>query len=496
MPHLYEAVAAELETRIENGSYRPGDRLPGVRRLSTQFQVSISTAVEACRLLEDRGRLEVRPRSGYYVRAARTQPRHEPAVSQPPAEPHAVTGQHLVLQIAHATNNPDNVQLAAAVPDVSFLPIAAVNRAMTDAARKHVAEGSRYEFPPGNPALRQQIARRMADLRCAVGPEDIVITSGAQESLTLALHAVSKPGDVVAIESPAFYGLLQVIEASGLQALEIPTHPSEGISLEALQLAVERWPVAACVVVSNFSNPLGFSMSDARKQALVNLLAARGIPLIEDDVYGELCFGVSRPSVAKSWDVDGGVIYCSSFSKTLSPGLRLGWIAPGRYRDQVEYDKYLLNLASATLPQLAITQLLERGGYDRYLRQVRRQYADAVARVGEAVELLFPEGTRVSHPQGGFVLWVEMPPQVDALTLHKLAMAEGIIIAPGPIFSASGKYPHHIRLNCALPWDTRLQAALRRLGDLAKQLAKSGQNQFNAHVAIAKSGTAARPGIR
>ena len=476
MPHLYEAVAAELESRIENGSYRPGDRLPGVRRLSTQFQVSISTAVEACRLLEDRGRLEVRPRSGYYVRATPPEPRHEPSVSQPPDEPHAVTGQHLVLQIARAANDPGNVQLAAAVPDVSFLPIAAVNRAMAEVARKHAAEGSRYEFPPGNPALRQQIARRMADLRCAVCPEDIIVTSGAQESLTLALHAVSKPGDVVAIESPAFYGLLQVIEASGLQALEIPTHPSEGISLEALQLAVERWPVAACVVVSNFSNPLGFCMSDARKQALVALLGARGIPLIEDDVYGELGFGVNRPSVAKSWDADGGVIYCSSFSKTLSPGMRLGWIAPGRYRDQVEYDKYLLNLASATLPQLAIAQLLERGGYDRYLRQVRRQYATAVARVGGAVELLFPEGTRVSHPQGGFVLWVEMPPQVDARALHRLALKDNIIIAPGSIFSASGKYPNHIRLNCALPWDTRLQLALRRLGELATRLAETGRS--------------------
>ncbi|WP_455384357.1 aminotransferase-like domain-containing protein [Acidihalobacter prosperus] len=490
MPHLYEAVAAELESRIENGSYRPGDRLPGVRRLSTQFQVSISTAVEACRLLEDRGRLEVRPRSGYYVRAAPVQPRHEPSVSQPPDEPHAVTGQHLVLQIARAANDPGNVQLAAAVPDVSFLPIAAVNRAMAEVARKHVAEGSRYEFPPGNPALRQQIARRMADLRCAVGPEDIIVTSGAQESLTLALHAVSKPGDVVAIESPAFYGLLQVIEASGLQALEIPTHPSEGISLEALQLAVERWPVAACVVVSNFSNPLGFCMSDARKQALVALLGARGIPLIEDDVYGELGFGVNRPSVAKSWDADGGVIYCSSFSKTLSPGMRLGWIAPGRYRDQVEYDKYLLNLASATLPQLAIAQLLERGGYDRYLRQVRRQYAAAVARVGEAVELLFPEGTRVSHPQGGFVLWVEMPPQVDARALHRLALKDNIIIAPGPIFSASGKYPHHIRLNCALPWDTRLQLALRRLGELATRLAETGRS--SPAIGAASATTAGR----
>ncbi|APZ43199.1 PLP-dependent aminotransferase family protein [Acidihalobacter ferrooxydans] len=471
MTHLYEAVASELETRIDNGSYRPGDRLPGVRRLSTQFGVSISTAVEACRLLEDRGRLEVRPRSGYYVRLPQHPPRREPSASRPPAEPHAVTGQHLVLQIARAANGPDNVQLAAAVPDVSFLPITAVNRTMAEVARKYPAAGSRYEFSPGNLALRRQIARRMADLRCAVGPEDIVVTSGAQESLALALRAVASPGQVVAIESPAFYGLLQVIEASGLQALEIPTHPREGIALDALQLAVERWPVAACVVVSNFSNPLGFCMSEARKQALVKLLSARGIPLIEDDVYGELGFGLSRPGVAKAWDAAGDVIYCSSFSKTLSPGMRLGWIAPGRYRARIEYDKYLLNLASATLPQLAVAQLLERGGYDRYLRQVRRQYAAAVTRVADAVELLFPEGTRVSHPQGGFVLWVEMPAQVDALTLHRLAFAERIIIAPGPIFSASGKYPHHIRLNCALPWDARIQRSLRRLGELARALA-------------------------
>lgn len=471
MNFLYEKVAAEIENRISNGTYQAGDRLPGVRRLSAYFEVSVSTAIEAYRLLEDRGCVEVRPRSGYYVRARMAPARAEPSDSQPTEEPTPVTGQQLVLQIARIANGGRHLQLAAAVPDAAFLPITSINRALMSVTRKYAAHSARYAMPSGHPELRMQIARRMNELRCTVSPEEIVITSGAQEALTLALRAVCRPGDIVALESPAFYGLLQVLEASGLRVLEIPTHPTEGLSLEALELALERWPISACVVVTNFSNPLGVCMNEARKEALVRLLSAHRIPLIEDDIYGDLGFGVNRPGVAKAWDVDGGVIYCSSYSKTLSPGLRVGYIIPGRQHEQVVYEKFLLNLSSAVLPQLAVAYLLERRSYDRYLRQVRQDYATAVARVSEAVQMLFPDGTRISHPQGGFLLWVQMPSQVDALTLHRIALNEGVLVAPGPLFSASGKYTNHIRLNCALPWDARLQAGLRHLAQVATRLA-------------------------
>ena len=307
----------------------------------------------------------------------------------------------------------------------------------------------------------------MADAGCQLAPDDIVVTGGCQEALSLALRAVANPGDIIAIESPTFYGLLQVIDSLGMRALEIPTDPNHGMSLDALALAIEQWPVRACVVVPNFSNPLGYCMPPARKQALVSVLARHDIALIEDDVYGELGFSAPRPEAAKAWDEDGRVLYCSSFSKTLAPGLRVGWIAPGRYRERIEYLKYVLNLASPTLPQLAVAEFLERGGYDRHLRQVRGDYARQIARMIQTVGKTFPEGTRVTQPAGGFVLWVELPSGSDAMRLYRQALAERISIAPGPMFSATQKYGNFIRLNCAQPWDERMERAMVTLGRLA-----------------------------
>lgn len=466
MSKLYEDLAGNLLEGIEGGLYRPGERLPGVRRLSRQMGVSVSTALEAYRRVEDRGAIEARPRSGFYVRL---QARSEPlGISRPPPDPVAVSGQSLALRLVQAANNPAIVQLGAAVPDPSFLPIGAVSRALAAAARRHPVESAGYAFPPGNPALRRQLARRMNEIGCRIAAEEIVVTGGAQESLTLALRAVADPGDVVAIESPTFYGLLQVIESAGIKAIEIPTHPREGLSLEALRLAIEQWPVKACIVVPNFNNPLGYLMPDGRKQELVALLSQSGIPLIEDDVYGDLGFGLRRPTVAKIWDGGGNVIYCSSFSKTLSPGLRVGWLVPGRFQAKIEYLKYVLNLASASAPQLAVADLLERGAYERYLRRIRREYAAAVGRMIGAVSSAFPEGCKLSQPEGGFVLWVELPEGTDALELCQQAYREGISIAPGPLFSASQRYRNCIRLNCALPWSERLESSLKRIGEMAR----------------------------
>jgi len=465
---LYQRVAQDIARDIERDIYRPGERLPGVRRLAQQHQVSIATALEACRLLEDMGRLEARSRSGFFVRLHGAEAPPEPAMSNPPPAPSPVAGQEMALQLVKAANDPRLIPLGAAVPDPSFIPVRAVGSALARALREDSGKAANYSFPPGHIDLRRQIARRMTELGCPIDPDGIVITNGCQEALSLALRAVTSPGDVVAIESPTFYGLLQVIDAYGLKALEIPTHPRDGISLEALEFALEQWPVRACIVTPNFSNPLGGCMSDARKKALVQLLRRHRIALIEDDVYGDLGFSGPRPSLARALDPRGDtVLYCASFSKTLSPGLRVGWIAPGQWLQRIEYFKYVMSLAAPTAPQLAVAELLERGGYDRYLRQARGAYATAVARMIRAVERYFPEGTRITRPEGGFVIWVECPPRVDAETLYAQALAHGVSIAPGPIFSATRKYRNFVRLNCAVPWSERVEKAIARLGQLA-----------------------------
>jgi len=465
---LYVRVARQLAGQIEQGLYQPGDRLPGVRRLARQFDVSVSTIVQAQGLLEDDGCIEARPRSGFYVRVPLWSQPESPAISRPTVRPVPVTGQELVLRLVQTANEPDCVQLGAAVPAPDFLPSRAIQRALASVARSGGEQLAMYQFPPGCPQLRKQIARRMMEAGCRTSPDDIVITSGCQEALILALRAVAEQGEVVAIESPSFYGLLQAIESLGLHALEIPTDPATGISVEALQLALENWPVKACVLTANFSNPLGSIMPAEKKQILVNLLAEHNIPLIEDDIYGDLGFEGERPRALQAYDIRGGVIYCSSFSKTLSPGLRVGWMVPGRWREQVEYLKYVTSLAAPTLSQLAVAGFLHHGGYDRHLRQVRSAYARQVAIMTRAVGKYFPQGTRVTRPRGGFVIWVELPKTVNTLGLCQKALEQGISIAPGPIFSASGKYHNCLRLNCAQPWSDAIDRAIMTLGRMAE----------------------------
>ncbi|PKD41391.1 GntR family transcriptional regulator [Methylomonas sp. Kb3] len=471
MKHLYENVADTVIAHIEQGVYKPGEKLPGVRKLSQQLHVSISTALEAYRMLEDSGRIQARSRSGYYVSSFRRQAIVEPQVSDAPVTPAKVTGQSLTRQILRAAKDPYQINLGSSVPHADFLPTHALQQATGKVARSFGKRCFDADELLGSQELRRQIAKRMVELQCADSPDDIVVTHGAREAVRLALMAICEPGDLIAIESPTFYGLLQVIESCGMEALEIPTHPRDGLSLDALQMAIEQWPIKACLLVSNYNNPLGSCMSDERKQALVALLEQHQIPLVEDDVYGDLGFGLRRPSVCKAWSRNGQVLYCNSFAKTLSPGLRVGWLVPGRYLARVENLKYMKHQAVPTLNQLIVAQMLEQGGYDRYLRHVRQDYARNVALAVNAVSLLFPEGTRVTQPEGGFALWVELPAGVDAMALHRRASQENIIIAPGPLFSATQKkYGNFIRLSCAVPWNDRVEKALKKLGDIAGDL--------------------------
>jgi len=470
-PNLYETVAARLIQQMDRGVYPPGARVPSVREASRRFKVSISTVVEAYRVLEKRGVIEARPQSGFYVLARQWAVSSEPETSRPQAKPCVVSVGDLAMSVLRASSEPNVVQLGVASPHPSFLPVRELNRIIARIARRDDDHAMRYDFPPGNRELRVQIARRMAVVGCDVSPDDIVTTSGCQEALRLCLRVAAEPGDTVAIESPAFYGTLQAIEALGMRALEIPTNPREGISLEALKLALEQWKVGAVMLVPSFANPLGSCMSEENRRRLVRLLNQYNIPLIEDDIYGDLAFGATRPNAIKAYDRKGTVLYCSSFSKTLAPGLRVGWAVPGLFRDQVAHRKYVSSMATATLPQMAIAEYLAQGSYERHLRKVRATYAQQAQRMIDAIARNFPAGTRVTRPSGGFVLWVELPDKVDSLVLHRLALEKNISIAPGPLFSASGKYQNCIRLTCALPWDEKLERALVTLGGLAEALA-------------------------
>lgn len=465
---LYEQVATELAELIRSGTFRTGERIPSVRQMSRQRKISITTVLQAYMLLEDQGLIETRPQSGYYVRSNPSSQLPEPEISTPQQDPTLVSVRELVMMVLKDSLNPDLIQLGAAIPNTQLVIPTKLYRIMASLARQVKHEFNMYEIPPGNEALRIQIAQRLVGIGCNVTHGDVVTTSGCLEAFTLSLRAVCNPGDTVAIESPMYFGVLQVLESLKLKALEIPTHPREGISLSALRFAVEHNSIQACLVLSNFNNPLGSCIPDENKQQLVELLAHHEIPLIEGDVCGELYFSGLRPSVCKAYDRKGLVLLCSSFSKDLVPGYRVGWVVPGRFKTTIEWLKYTTNVATATLPQVAIAKFLESGGYEHHLRSIRRLYAGFMAQLSQAVMRYFPQGTRVTRPNGGIVLWVQMPDYVDALVLYKQALQAGITLAPGYMFSATEQYRNFIRLNAAW-WSYETDRAMSRLGELVEE---------------------------
>ncbi len=388
--------------------------------------------------------------------------------SQPGEDSITVDVSESVFEILESSMTRDVVPFGSAFPSPLLFPLVRLGQAMASAAQSLDPWSTVDDLTPGHADLRRQIALRYLADGMQVHPDDIVITNGALEALNLCLAAVTRPGDAVVVESPTFYAALQALERMGLQAIEVPTHPREGIDLQALEHAIVRHGPKACWLMTTFQNPLGSLMPEHRKRALVELVTRHGLPLIEDDVYAELYFGDKRPAPAKAFDTEGLVLHCSSFSKCLAPGYRVGWAVPGRYRKAVARQKLTTTLSASAPAQQALSAYLARGGFDKHLRKLRQTLAQQQAVFAEAVGHHFPAGTRATRPMGGYFLWVELPAQVDALQLHRQALAQGISVAPGPIFSASRAFTHCLRLNYGHAWDARAEAAIATLGQLAQ----------------------------
>jgi len=365
----------------------------------------------------------------------------------------------------------NRVQFGGAVPNPALLPIRQISAAAAEVLREGADYAQYYDVPPGLSALRVQIARRLGAMNCSISPEEIVTTNGCQEAIYLALRVTCKPGDCVALESPSYFGYYQIIQSLGLRALEIPTHSMEGIIVEALDDALDQHNVSAVLLESTCSNPMGISYSEQKRSDLYEVIRNRRIPLVEDDIHGDLYYGLDRPRPVKSLDTEGLVLLCSSFSKTLAPSYRVGWAAPGQYLEELKREKSGLNISSASLPQAAIARFLERGRYDQHLRRIRSVYARLTREMTAATLDCFPDGTLVRRATGGFVLWVEMPQTVDATKLTQWAHEHAITVAPGYLFSSRPRYRHAIRINVAY-WSPETAPALEALGAEAKRLSR------------------------
>ena len=461
---LYQQLADRLQSQIDDGIWQPGERIPSIRQSCKTHGLSPMTVLQAYQLLESQGRILARPQSGYYVKAASPQ-----VVQHTPSQTHysgSVDINDLVFEVLQASKSRDLVPLGMSVADPTLFPYPQLGRALASCMRKLDPFSTVADLPPGNEALRRAIAQRYASDGVAVNPQEIIITTGAMEALSLSLQVLTEPGDWVVVESPTFYGALQAIERLKLKAVEIPVIPGVGIDLALLQDALSQMPIKACWLMGNVQHPLGHTMPDAHKQGLMALLNAHKVPLVEDDVYAEVYFGRERPKPIKHWDQRGDSLLCSSFSKCLAPGFRVGWVVAGPHAERIQRLQLMSTLSTNVPSQLALAEMLRQGGVDAHFRRLRHTLAQRQQQMRAALQRLLPSEVRISSPDGGYFLWLALPAHFDSRALHAKALGSGFSVAPGALFSSQGQHNHCLRLNSSHPWSEQLEQALTRLAAL------------------------------
>ena len=466
----YQQVEQYILSMIEHRTLEVGDRLPSLRQLSQRLQLSVSTVSQAYVELERQGLIEARDRSGFYLRSSGSQlPEPEGPVALD-LQPRLSNRTQLIREVLNTVGQSELLQLGVICPDQSLLPTKTLSRLMNSTLRQSGADAIAYSGINGDPELRQQIAQYALAMGIQVCADEVIITSGAMEAIYIAVRSLTRPGDTVVIASPTYHCFLQLLENCGLRAIELPSDPQCGICPDQLEKALLRHEVRACILSANFNNPDGSQLSDENKHKVVELLARYDVPLVEDDVSGDLYFGEQRPSTLKSFDRHGQVLHCNSFSKTIAPGYRIGWVLPGRYYEKALEVKYTTNVCCVTPTQKTLAAYLEGGYYTRHLRQLRQALEKQMRTMQLQLGRHFPKGTRVTRPGGGGVLWLELPQQLDAVDFFYRAQQLGIGIAPGPIFTTQDKYGSFIRLSCNGVWDEPLARGIEALGVLAHEM--------------------------
>jgi DNA-binding transcriptional MocR family regulator len=472
---LYEKVARIVESQIVSGTLRANERIPSVRTMSKTAGVSIATVVQAYWHLESAGLIAPRPQSGFFVRAPNVQQLPQPKPrSIRSSRPRSVATE--VLDTCRETLlRKDLVPLNTAIASPLMYPNARLNNLTREVLREHPFSAGELITPPGHEPLRREIAKRMSLLGTPTNADEVVITAGTMDAITLALGVICEPGDTVLVESPTYFGILQTIEHLRLKVIEVPNHagsgPNGGIDVDAVRRAVRANKLAAAVLMPNFNNPTGSLTSDAAKRELVKVLTENNVPIVEDDIYGDLNFTGSRPLSLRTFDESGLVISCGSVSKTLAVGFRMGWAVSSQFHVEIARAKFFSAVACPTLQQRVLARYYASGGYERYLRRMRTELASNAESITDCIAKHFPANTKIARPAGGMVLWVELPTQVDGTELFRTALASKIGILPGMVFSAKGDFKNYIRLNCGLPWTTTVQRAVQKLGKLVGEMA-------------------------
>ncbi|MDN5286166.1 MAG: transcriptional regulator [Mucilaginibacter sp.] len=465
---LYNEIASGIAGQITGGVLKSGDRLPSVRMLCKEHGISMNTAKRVFLELEAQSLIDPKPQSGYFVSRLPYLKLPLPEVSRPSSLANDNEPDELISKVYANMGNNELTLFSISAPSGDLLPLAKLKKEIVHATRELKEGGSAYESLQGNVKLRRMIAVRSLGWGGDLYENDLVTTAGAMNAVSLCLMVLGKPGDTVAVESPCYPGILQLAISLGCKILELPTHPVTGLEIDALKQAIPK--IDICLLVPNFNTPLGSCMPDENKKEIVDLLSKHHIPLIEDDIYGDLYFGTQRPKCCKSFDKEGNVLWCGSVSKTLAPGYRVGWVAPGKYKEKLLKLKLVHSISSTSVVQEAVANFLKTGKYENHLRQLRRTIQENYQHYIQAIAQYFPEGTKTSRPQGGLALWVEFNKEINTAKLYDLAIKQGISIAPGRMFTLQDQFENCMRLCIGLPWSDEIKFKLKQLGNLAKMV--------------------------
>ncbi|MBV8327147.1 PLP-dependent aminotransferase family protein [Chryseobacterium sp.] len=463
---LYLKIANSVTEQIKSETLQFGDRLPSLRSAQKLYNVSLNTVKQAYMELESRSLVESRPKYGYYVSQTSQRKLELPSVAKMKVSEEKKSPEDLIGKVFGSIAGTDMTQFALGIPGKSLLPVAKMKKCMIDVIKRKSDSGTNYEPVQGSVGLRREIAKWSIVMEGKITEDDLVITSGAMNGVYNCLMAVTRPGDYVAVESPVYFGILQAIQLLGLKAVEIPTHPITGVDLDALKKIMPK--LSACCFVVNYNNPLGFQMPDENKKELVRMLTEYNVPLVEDDVYGNIYFGAGRPKPCKFYDEAGIVMWVGSVSKTLAPGYRVGWVAPGKFKEKIIRQKLVQTVSSPSLFSDVIADFLEHGRYDHHLRMFRKKLYANYLQIQKSVTQYFPDNTKVSEPKGGFMLWLELDKRICTEDLYDEAVNQKVNFAPGRMFSQYNQYQNCMRLNYALEWTDRVESDLEKLGKMIK----------------------------
>lgn len=465
----YQQLIDQLQQQISQEVWLSGEKLPSLREQVALSGMSLMTVMHAYQVLESQGWIQSRPKSGYYV-APRADFLSRPDSHQKVQLAESVDINAFIFDVLQACRDPRILPFGSAFPDPELFPQRQLMRSLATVSHTLKPADALNNLPPGNEALRKTLAQRYALQGIQVSPDEIVITNGAMEALNLSMQAVTEPGDWVAIENPCFYGALQVIERLKLKAVAIATDPQHGMALDELESALQRWPIKACWMMTNQQNPVGHTLTPEKKQRLVEILSRHQVTLIEDDVYSELYFGSEKPLPAKAFEQQQSVLLCSSFSKNLVAGFRVGWVVAGQHAQRIQRLQLMSTLSTSTPMQLALANYLLTRSYDSHLRKLRLVLEQRKNQARQSLKRHLPPEAKINDSQGGYFLWVELPRQVNTTELYYRALDLNISIAPGKMFSSGEQYTNYFRFNASWEWGDAQEAAAAILGGIVADM--------------------------